>query len=169
MSYLELDSFIEAANENSKLIDYVVLAYSSNSELLNKERMNPEMRKAQAYKQSGLKLSEDEYHDIFYLKNELVFKMAMDLLKHEKNMLHSQIISSENLFLENLYTINQPITETDDKKRLDSVKLKSSLLETNDKIVKNLKVLRNEFFGKNTDLKEAERLITPESVAKRKL
>jgi hypothetical protein len=165
--YKEFALYEHRHKEN--VLRYMNYLYSAESPLIKKYRDNVDLRRKEAAKLAELSPTQIE-RDIFELKDTAFLLMVVRFLSIQKNVLWSNIVSNEQTFAENLRIILEPLTGDDEKKRLESTKLKAHLIDVNKSIQNNLTVYYKEFFKEDELLQEKSKMIdmlmtTPEEIA----
>lgn len=150
-------------------IRYVVYAYDPESPFVKNGTYDLPKRKEAAADGAGFERNKktgrfsDDVYEMMDFKNEEVNKMIFCYLRILNNYTWVQITTDEQLFWEYTKLLMEPLENTDEKKLMESAKIKGILREERNKTKQDLDKYHKEFYGDNADLQEKVKRFTPET------
>lgn len=122
--------------DKEQILQYIPLIYGSESELVKIEDLKE--RKKLAASRCEIEVPED---------NEDLSKLIIEFLRHEHHNKFALLICKEELFMESLEALREPLEKSkDDDKRLKNIKLKGDLNDLCGKLVDEIVRLRQSIF-----------------------
>ncbi|HDY88336.1 MAG TPA: hypothetical protein ENH82_09535 [bacterium] len=164
-----LKSFVDYSKpDRNRIIRYILLMHEKNSPLRTKIQ-NVADRKDYALALAGFKDKKKEdrerIDEIKQLLAERVVEMIIEFLQWQGNRLLAMIDSNEQTFYEFQRALMEPVTETDDSKKIAAIEKKSKLMAECDRINNRLEGYYLRLYGDEDIIKVVQKRFTPESMA----
>jgi len=167
---LHIKAFVDYSKaDRNKVIRYILLMHEKKSPL-RKEIQNVADRKDVAISLSGFGNEDAEdlkrIDEIKQLSDDKVVDMVIGFLHWQGNRLVAMIDSNEQTFYEFQRALLEPVTETDDSKKIAAIEKKSKLMAECDKINHRLDGYYSRLYGDEEIIEVVQqRRHTPESMA----
>ncbi len=167
----QFDEFALYPNPNrNNVIRYVIYAYDPESPFVKNSTLDLIKRKEMAAEYAGFERNKktgvfpESDCNMMNLKIEEVNDMIFCYLKIINNYTWVQITTDEQLFWEYTKLLNQPLSNDDEKKLMESANIKGKLRLERNLIKQDLDKYYKEFYGSDAELQEKVKRFSPETV-----
>lgn len=125
----------------SEICKFVIFCYDKNG--LVKYTDNAVDRKKQAIQMIFSDTADKDLEkNLLSGTDRDVLALAIGYLKYQDNMKFANLMSYEKIFWENIETLNETTTTTDEEKKIKSIALKSKIREENEVLQESIQELR---------------------------
>lgn len=145
--------------DKTKLARYIVMLYSFDSILNQRNPIPLEQRKVRALHFAGLKQTDQVKRELMGLENDGILRMIQDFLIAQDNYLWMEIVATEQQYQEAFVLRMQPIDKNaKDKDILDASAKKRLLSQHCKEMTNDLKANYKKFYAGHEDLREQVRV-----------
>jgi len=169
----QFEEFSQYPNgDRNNVIRYVVYAYDPESPFVKNSTLDLIKRREAAAESAGFERNKktgkfaDSTYSIINMESEPVNNMVLCYLKVIHNYTWVQITTDEQLFWEYTKLLNQPLSNDDEKKLMESANIKGKLRLERNLIKQDLDGYYKKLYGDNADFQEKIERVTPETIYK---